>query len=295
MSLKMDLNIRQMDMHLNNKHVTRVIAVTSGKGGVGKTNISINLAMALADRDKSVTLMDADLGLANIDVLLNLKPLRNLSHVIEGDCELKDILIDGPNNIRIIPASSGIKMMSQLTPAQNTGLIHAFDELSDSIDFLIVDTSGGLSDSVVRFCSAAQEILVVVCNDPASIADSYALIKTMHRDYKIQRFQIVVNKVQTEAEGCDLFERLRSVSEQFLDVVLSLRVIIPQDENMLRAVRQRRAFYLSYPDSKAIKSFKKLAAAVDNLNRTARASGRLTFFAEQMIGLQDSAPSRAMS
>ncbi len=282
-------------MGLKNKHTTQVIAVTSGKGGVGKTNISINLALALADRDKSVTLMDADLGLANIDVLLNLKPLRNLSHVIEGDCNLKDVLIDGPNNIRIIPASSGIKMMNQLTPAQNMGLIHAFDELEKNTDVLIVDTSGGLSDSVVRFCSAAQDILVVVCNDPASIADAYALIKILHRDHRVQRFQIVVNKVQTEAEGCDLFERLRKVSEQFLDVVLSLKVIIPQDDNILRAVRQRRPFYLSYPGSKAIKSFKKLASAVDNPNRTARASGQLTFFAEQMIGAQGSEPTRVMS
>ena len=274
--------------------MTQVLAVTSGKGGVGKTNISINLALALADRDKSVILMDADLGLANIDVLLNLRPLRNLSHVIEGDCELKDILITGPNDIRIIPASSGIKMMNQLTPAQNAGLIHAFDDLSESTDYLIVDTSGGLSDSVVRFCSAAQEILVVVCNDPASIADSYALMKTMHRDYNIQRFQIVVNKVKNDAEGCAIFERLRDVSEQFLDIVLNLRVIIPQDDNILRAVQRRRPYFLSYPDSKAIKSFKKFAAEVDTHNRTVRATGRLTFFAEQMIGIQDAEPSRAL-
>tara|TARA_R110000782_G_scaffold226758_1_gene313544 strand:- start:187 stop:1032 length:846 start_codon:yes stop_codon:yes gene_type:complete len=277
------------------KKTTQVIAVTSGKGGVGKTNISINLALALSDRDKSVTLMDADLGLANVDVLLKLKPLRNLSHVIEGDCELKDILIDGPNDIRIIPASSGIKMMNQLTPAQNVGLIHAFDELEESTDFLIVDTAGGLSDSVIRFCSAAQEILIVVCNDPASIADAYALIKVLNHDFRVQRFQVVVNKVETDAEGCDLFERLRSVTEQFLDVVLHLRVIIPYDDNILRAVRQRRAYYLSYPGSKSIKSFKKLAYEVDKQNRSVRASGGLTFFAEKMIGSQEVLPSRAMT
>lgn len=281
-------------MPIKSKHTTRVLAIASGKGGVGKTNIAINLAMALSERDKSVTLMDADLGLANIDVLLNLRPPKNLSHVIEGECELKDILIEGPNNIRIIPASSGIKMMHQLTPAQNTGLIHAFDDLEETTDILIVDTSAGLSDSVVRFCSAAHEVFVVVCNDPASIADAYALIKTLNRDHKIQRFQIIVNKVQTEAEGCDLFERLRSVSEQFIDVVLNLKVIIPQDDNMLRAVRQRRPFFSSYPDSKAIKSFKKFAADVDNPNRSASASGRLMFFAEQIIGSQDSMPSRAV-
>lgn len=281
-------------MSLKNKHSTQVIAVTSGKGGVGKTNISINLAMALAERDKLVTLMDADLGLANIDVLLNLKPLRNLSHVIEGECELKDILIDGPGNIKIIPASSGIKMMHQLTPAQNAGLIHAFDDLEDSTDALIVDTSAGLTDSVVRFCSAAHEVYVVVCNDPASIADAYALIKTLNRDHKIHRFQVIVNKVKSDAEGCDLFERLRSVSEQFIDVVLHLKAIIPQDDNILRAVRQRRPFYSSYPQSLAIKSFKKLAADADNRLRNADGNGRLMFFAQKMIGSQDPMPSRAM-
>jgi flagellar biosynthesis protein FlhG len=281
-------------MPINNKQATRVIAVTSGKGGVGKTNISINLALALAEREKSVTLMDADLGLANIDVLLNLKPIRNLSHVIEGECELKDILIEGPGNVRIIPASSGIKMMNQLTPAQNMGLIHAFDDLEESTDILIVDTSAGLSDSVIRFCSAAQDVFVVVCNDPASIADAYALIKTLNRDHKINRFQIVINKVKSEAEGCDLFERLRSVSEQYLDVVLSLKVIIPQDDNILRSVRQRKPFYFTFPDSKAINSFKKFAAEVDNQNRNATANGRLMFFAQQMIGSQDAMPSRAM-
>lgn len=281
---------------MQHKKTTEVIAVTSGKGGVGKTNISINLAAALTARNKSVTLMDADLGLANIDVLLNLRPLRNLSHVIEGDCELKDILIDGPNNIRIIPASSGIKMMQQLMPAQNTGLIHAFDELEESTDFLIVDTSAGLSDSVTRFCSAAQEVLVVVCNDPASIADSYALIKNLNREYRIQRFQVIVNKVKNDAEGCKLFEHLRTVTEQFLDVVLKLMVIIPEDNNILRAARRRKLFLSTYPESKATKSFKKLAAAVDKQDRVGkRAQGRLTFFAEQMIGSQDVTPSRAMS
>ena len=266
-------------MQINNKDLTQVIAVTSGKGGVGKTNISINLALALAERDKSVILMDADLGLANIDVLLNLKPMHNLSHVIEGECQLKDILITGPGNIRIIPASSGIKMMSHLTPAQNAGLIHAFDELEQGTDTLIIDTAGGLSDSVFRFCSAAQDILVLVCNDPASIADAYALIKTLHRDHRVQRFNVVINKVKTDAEGCALFERLRTVTEQFLDVVLHLTAIIPQDDNILRAVRKRLPFYLTYPDSNAIKSFKNLATEVDTYSKATRMSGRLTFFA----------------
>ncbi len=273
---------------------TQVLAITSGKGGVGKTSIAINLALALADRQRKVTLFDADLTLANIDVLLDLKPLRNLSHVIEGDCTLNDIIIRGPGDINIIPAASGIKIMHQLTPAQHVGLVHVFDELSDKTDYLIVDTSAGISDSVVRFCSAAQEVLVVVCNDPASIADAYALIKTLHRDFRLTRFQIIINRVQTEAEGAALFEHLRKVTERYLDVVIALMGILPEDANILRAGRKRYPLFLGNAQSKSIKTFKKMAAYADSNRRTIKASGRLTFFAEQMMRIQNQQPTRAI-
>lgn len=282
-------------MYATKRKMTQVLAVASGKGGVGKTNIAINLALALAERDKAVTLMDADLGLANIDVLLNLRPLRNLSHVIEGDCSLNDIIIDGPGGIRIIPAASGIKMMSQLNSAQHVGLIHAFDEIEKDTDYLIVDTAAGISDSVIRFCSAAQEILVVVCNDPASIADAYALIKTLNKEHRLQRFRIVVNKVKTEAEGCLLYERLCSVTEKYLDVVLSLFAVIPEDSCILQAVRKRQAYYLAYPHARAIKTFKKMAVLADTDKKSLTSTGRLTFFAEQMLNIQQPQPSRAIS
>ncbi len=282
-------------MYSEQRNMTQVLAVASGKGGVGKTNVAINLAMALAARDKAVTLMDADLGLANIDVLLNLKPLRNLSHVIEGDCSLRDILVQGPGGVRIIPAASGIKMMSQLNPAQHVGLIHAFDEIVSDTDFLVVDTAAGIADSVVRFCSAAQEILVVVCNDPASIADAYALIKTLNKEHRLTRFSIVINKVKTEAEGCLLFERLCDVTDKYLDVVLKLNAIIPEDTCIQQAARKRQAFFLAYPHAKATKTFKKMAFEADTNKKAVKSTGRLTFFAEQMLGSQTPQATRAVS
>ena len=142
----------------------RVIAVTSGKGGVGKTNVSVNLAVALAASGKQVMLMDTDLGLANVDLLLGLKPKLNLSHVVSGECTLEEILVEGAQGLQIVPASSGIKEMTTLTPAQHAGLINAFAELGNSVDILMIDTAAGISESVINFTQAAHEVVVVVCD-----------------------------------------------------------------------------------------------------------------------------------
>ena len=205
----------------NRTHTTQVMAITSGKGGVGKTNIAINLAMALAEQDKTVTLLDADFGLANIDVMLNLRPLRNLEHVIKGEAELKDIIIQGPSNIQIIPAASGVKMMSDLNPRQHLALVHAFDDLSEHTDILLIDTSAGISDSVVQFCNAAQEVLVVVCNEPASITDAYATIKILHQDFQVESLS---NGSQygekTRPRGVSCISACLKVTQQYLEVNL---------------------------------------------------------------------------
>ena len=265
------------------KHFVRVVAVTGGKGGVGKTNVSINLSIALSQREQRVLLLDADLGLANIDVLLGLKPERNLEDVYAGECELSDVIIDGPQGIRIIPASSGTQSMVQLGHQQHAGLIHAFSEMSDDIDVLVVDTAAGISDSVINFIRAAQEVLVVVCDEPSSITDAYALMKLLNRDYGVDAFRIVANQTRSEKEGRALYQRLLSTTDRFLDVMLRYEGEVPYDDSVRKAVRKQRAVMDVYPKSDASKAFNRLADQLLKWPVTSAPSGHLEFFVEQLV------------
>ena len=266
-----------------NPHPVRVIAVASGKGGVGKTNVTINLALALAQAGKDVTIMDADLGLANIDVLLGLHPQQNLSNVLHGECELEEVLIEGPGGIRIIPASSGIKDMAELSPAQHAGLISAFSQLSHNIDVLLVDTAAGISDSVVSFSRAAQEVLVVVCDEPASITDAYALIKLLNRDHGIFRFHILANMVQAPQQGREVYDKLSKVTDRFLDVALDYVGHVPFDEHLQKAVKRQRAVVEAFPRSRAAQAFQNLSKKVNNWPIPTSAAGHLEFFVERLV------------
>ena len=166
---------------MNQSRLIKVIAVTGGKGGVGKTNVTLNTAISMAQQGKRVMVLDADLGLANVDVLLGLRVVKNLSHVLSGECTLDEVLVEGPCGIKIAPATSGSQSMTELTPTEHAGLIRAFSELRSQIDVLIVDTAAGISDMVLSFSRASQDILVVVCDEPTSLTDAYALIKKIGR------------------------------------------------------------------------------------------------------------------
>lgn len=262
----------------------RVICVTSGKGGVGKTNVTVNLAMALSLQNQSVMLLDADLGLANVDVILGLHPLYNLSHVISQERTLEEVIMTGPNGIRIIPASSGVKRMAELSTEENAGLVSAFSELNDSLDVMLIDSAAGISDSVVTFCRAAHEVVVVVCDEPASITDAYAMIKLLSQDYDVDRFHILANRVLTTQEGRDLFTKLVKVSDRFLDVTLNFFGSIPEDPQLRKAVQAQRAVVEAFPGSRSAEAFHRLATQIIGrwpMPRTA--SGYLQFFVERLI------------
>ena len=167
---------------MNQSRLIKVIAVTGGKGGVGKTNVTLNTAISLAQQGKRVMVLDADLGLANVDVLLGLRVEKNLSHVLSGECTLDEVLVEGPYGIKIAPATSGSQSMTELTPTEHAGLIRAFSELQSKIDVLIVDTAAGISDMVLSFSKASQDIMMVVCDEPTSLTDAYALIKILNKE-----------------------------------------------------------------------------------------------------------------
>lgn len=266
-----------------NSGPVQVIAVTGGKGGVGKSNVSINLSINLAEMGRRVMLLDADLGLANIDVLLGITSKRNIADVISGECTLREILVDGPKGIKVVPASSGTQKMVSLNHMEHAGMINAFSELAHDLDVLIIDTAAGISDGVVSFLRASQEIIVVVCDEPTSITDSYALIKLLNRDYGMYRFRVLANMVKTQEEGRHLYSKLAHVTERFLDVALQYVGCIPFDEAVKKAVQRQRAVSDVYPRSKAALAYRVLAQKADSWPLPSSPKGHLEFFVERLV------------
>ena len=239
----------------------RVIAVASGKGGVGKTSVSINLAAALVNAGQRTLLLDTDLGLANVDVMLGLSPRFTLADVFAGRCELRDTVLEGPNGLMIVPAASGKRHMTELTPQQHVGLVHAFSELDMPIDTMVVDNAAGIADGVLTFCQAAQDVVVVVCDEPASVTDAYALIKVLSRERGVTRVQVLANQVQHAVEGRQLFEKLERVTSRFLDVTLSYLGAIPRDEWLRRAIQRQESVVDAFPSAPAALAFRDVFAS----------------------------------
>lgn len=261
----------------------RVLAVTSGKGGVGKTTVSINLSTALAQAGKHVLLLDANLGMANVDVMLGIHPPFNLSHVLSGERRLEEILIEAAGGFKVVPAVSGVKSMLELTAREHGGLVQAFSELTLPVDALVIDTAAGLSDGVITFTRAAQEVIVVVCDEPASIADAYALIKVMSLDYGHERFRILVNMARSIREGYELFGKMARTTDKHLTVNLDFLGSIPHDDLLRQAVQKQRAVVEVYPASRASQAFKKMAQKVDGWPVPASPSGHIEFFVERLV------------
>lgn len=261
----------------------KIIAVSSGKGGVGKTNVSTNLAISMARQNKEVMLLDADLGMANVDVLLGLNTEYDLSHVIKGERTLEEVIVEGPSNIKVIPASTGVSEMANLSPAEQMGLINAFSDLSCAVDVMIIDTGAGISDSVINFCGASQDVIVVVHDEPASITDAYAFIKVMSRKHNVSRFHVLANMTQNAREGHELFVKLSKATDRFLDVVLNFIGAVPYDGKLRKAIQHQRAVVDAFPHSPSALAFKRITKQINNWPESTQSGGQLKFFVERMI------------
>ena len=268
---------------LERQRPVKVMAVASGKGGGGKTTVSANLAVMLACQGRQVMLLDADLGLANVDVMLGLNARQNLSHVIAGEASLEEVIIQGPAGIRVVPSASGKHNMLNLASTEQAGLIRAFGELTQDVDVLLVDNAAGLSDSVVTFARASHEVIVVVCDEPASLTDAYALIKVLHRYHGVDRFHILANMTSTAHEGRQLFEKLSRVTQRFLDVTLGFMGAVPHDDYLRKAVQRQQAVVEAFPRSRSALAFRKLADRTERFPPPKLPSGQLEFFVERLI------------
>ncbi|WP_189457927.1 MinD/ParA family protein [Cognatilysobacter bugurensis] len=261
----------------------RVIAVASGKGGVGKTSVSVNLAMSLVMAGRRTLLLDTDLGLANVDVMLGLSPRFTLADVIAGRCELADTIIEGPGGLWVVPAASGKRHMTELTPAQHVGLVHAFSQLDLPIDTMVVDNAAGIADGVLTFCQAAQDVIIVVCDEPASVTDAYALVKVLSRERGVTRVQVLANQVGSPQEGRHLFEKLERVSARFLDVTMSYLGAIPRDEWLRRAVQRQEAVVEAFPSSPSALAFRDVARRASQWQVPQGPRGHVEFFLERLV------------
>ena len=261
----------------------QVIAVTGGKGGVGKSCVAVNLATALARDGKRVLVLDGDLGLANVDVLLGVTPRYTLEHVLDGRCTLEEAILETRQGFRIIPAASGVARLAELSTREHLGLVQAFSNLTTGLDVLIVDTAAGIADGVRQFCQAAQQVLVVLRDEPASLTDAYALVKVLRREHGMMRFRILANMTQNPGDGESLFRKLERVTSRFLDVVLEYAGEIPDDPLVRQAVREQRTVMEAFPSGPAARAFARLARVAQTWPTASGPRGNLEFFVERLV------------
>ena len=262
---------------------TRVLSITSGKGGVGKTAVVANIAVLLARMGKRVLILDADLGLANIDVVFGLAPSHNLNHFFAGECNLKEILVEGPLGIRILPAGSGVQRFTRLDSEQKLRLLEALDAMHNDFDFVLIDTEAGISENVTYFTTAAQEILVVTTPEPTAITDAYALMKLLSNQYHEKRFNLIVNFIKSEEEALDVYRKLTMVANRYLDISIDYMGSIPRDKLMIEAIRKQQVMVQLYPESKTSSSFEALASSMLQEPKTLEAKGSIQFFWKRLL------------
>lgn len=261
----------------------QTIAIAGGKGGVGKSNVAINLAVAMGSSGHEVLLVDGDLELGNVDRLLNLRPRHNLKHVFSGTRQLEELVLAGPKGVSVIPSDSGALEMARLSQIEHAGLIGLFSELPTDADTLIVDVATGLSESVLSFCRAAREVIVVVVDEPTALQDAFATIRVLHEHCQVRRFRVVANKTDSSRHGLDLYASLTQMTDRHLDVLLDFCGSIPFDPQLKQAVCQQQAVVEAFPRSPAALAFRKLSGRVARWPQPQTPCGHIEFFVERLI------------
>jgi flagellar biosynthesis protein FlhG len=262
----------------------RVISVTSGKGGVGKTSTAANLALAFQQKRKRVLVLDADLGLANMDVMLGLNPRYTISNVLRGEKRIDEIMVTASGGFKILPAASGLQELTELDNSQRLFLLNELDTLQDRFDVLLIDTGAGISSNVMYFNFAAMDKVVIVTNEPTSLADAYALIKVLANQYSQKKFKILINSARSQAEADRIYRHLAIVVDKFLGS-LSLDYIgwIPYDKHVPEAIRNQQTVLDRHPESPAGKSFVKVADRLIGLQERASFDGDVRFFWRKIL------------
>jgi flagellar biosynthesis protein FlhG len=276
-------NSRNRESNNIMKECTRVVSFTSGKGGIGKSNTVLNTAISLADMGRSVLILDADLGLANIDVLCGVTPKRSIKDVLEGKAGLKDIIVEGPLGISLIPASSGVEYLARLTHTQRLTILNEVEAVAARYDYLLIDTAAGIGTDVMFFNAAASEIVCVINGEPTSLTDSYAVIKVLTQNYGEKKISILANNVQNEAEGVRAFNRLSQVTTRFLPTKITYSGTIPSDISVTEAVKQQTPVLTLFPSSSVARSFRAFARKLDEEFYEHRIKGGVQFFFQQLL------------
>ena len=261
----------------------KIIGIASGKGGVGKTTISSNLAVSLAEAGHQVMLFDGDLGLANAQLALGVQADYNFSHVISGEKTLNQIVVRGPAGIYVVPGASGIGKMAELSEAELRGVVQSFSEFDQPLDYLIVDVAAGISASVTTFLRACHYTLVVVRDEPSSIADAYGIIKVLATEHAYHHIGLIPNGVPDQRAGQLLYQRLNAVCLKFLNLDLEYTYSIEADEAILQAAKKYTPVMTFSPGSAAARDFRKLSKEVGLLPIDRQADGSLQFFVERML------------
>lgn len=265
------------------KRGVQVIAITGGKGGVGKSTTSVNLAIGFAMNGRKTLLLDGDLGLANADVMLGITPKLTLADVISGARSLEEALTPVRENLSIIAGASGVTRLAGLGEAEHVGIVRAFSSLVDDIDVMVVDTPAGISPGVLQLTRAAQHVIVVVCDEPASVTDAYAVIKVLSAEHGLRHFKIVTNMTRVAGGGKKLFATLGKVTNRFLDVILEHAADIPDDDLLRRSIREQRPVIEAFPGSPSALAYSGLAELAANWEPPSGNRGHIEFFAERLV------------